>query len=581
MPKAKTILSKATKSRQQLKETVIKSDPLKDYKHTRTAYWGELIIQGLPPWFLWIGRSMLDSDPLVKFALNIRNAMLMPAEIEVECDDPTIATWIQQQWDFIWNHHRNKFTSAKAYGYAALMVKWKEDEHTGFLTIKDVKDYAVEDSRCLLRDNDPVGMRVKGIDVYSPQALWMTYGIQYGNQYGNGILRRMYPAWFEKWMNHGAKRLLQLRMIKDAYIGDIFWYPPNQLVEIPNGDGTATPMPWKDVFREMAENRLAGNAMTLPRLFDDNGNPVTDYTPPQDTGGGSQIFEWNDLCDLKILQAADISKEIIEAAETGSGYSGRSIPFLTTLSVCNDELIEIISCFRRTINTAIWLNWGREPDYNIKAKSLVESFSDDIQGSPLGGGGIGGQPSQQPPTQLVQAAPPNGQQMSEEQVGKTRRLYRVEPKDLKDKGEWLKHHLSKEHFEKFKNERGRLFSDNLASLENYGHGSDDHITYHVDVPHHVAEAAKRKHHADDFHEYLLPQEYADKKKPLSSQHSEQFDEHSYSSTQFNITGTLADEIRALGMQIPDVDLVPTDYGNVSGSGREAEPHVTLLYGIHQ
>ena len=401
------------KSRQEIKATVATTDPLADYENRRTSFWGELIIQGLPPWYLWIGRAMLDSDPLVRFAINVRNAALMPAEITVKAKNEMYAAWIQKQWDFLWNHHRSKFTSAKKYGFAALQAVWKLDERD-YLTLTDCKDYSPEDSKCLVEDNRIVGMTVKGKRVFSPQALWMTFGSEFGNPYGTGILRRMYPAWFEKWMNHGAKKLLQLRMLKDAYIGDIFWYPPDQIVEIPDGQGGVKSMPWRDVFREIGENRTSGNVLTLPLLLDSNGKELTRYTPPQDTGSASQIFEWNDLVDSKILQAADVPREVIEAAETGSGYSGRSIPFLTMLSVCNDELVEMVQCFRRLIEPVIWLNWGVEPDFEIIPSNLVETFSDDTQGSPMGGGAIGGQPGQQPPVQLLQAPPQQGQQFEED-----------------------------------------------------------------------------------------------------------------------------------------------------------------------
>lgn len=418
------------KSRQEIKATVATTDPLADYENRRTSFWGELIIQGLPPWYLWIGRAMLDSDPLVRFAINVRNAALMPAEITVKAKNEMYAAWIQKQWDFLWNHHRSKFTSAKKYGFSALQAIWKLDERD-YLTLTDCKDYSPEDSKCLVEDNRIVGMTVKGKRVFSPQALWMTFGSEFGNPYGTGILRRMYPAWFEKWMNHGAKKLLQLRMLKDAYIGDIFWYPPDQIVEIPDGQGGVKSMPWRDVFREIGENRTSGNVLTLPLLLDSNGKELTRYTPPQDTGSASQIFEWNDLVDSKILQAADVPREVIEAAETGSGYSGRSIPFLTMLSVCNDELVEMVQCFRRLIEPVIWLNWGVEPDFEIIPSNLVETFSDDTQGSPMGGGALGGQPGQQPPVQLLQAPPQQGQQFAEDDEYQYAEVIRIDPSEHK------------------------------------------------------------------------------------------------------------------------------------------------------
>ena len=59
----------------------------------------------------------------------------------------------------------------------------------------------------------------------APHALVVTFDAECANPYGCALLARAYPAWWEKWMPGGAKRTLRLRMIKDAYIGDIFWYP--------------------------------------------------------------------------------------------------------------------------------------------------------------------------------------------------------------------------------------------------------------------------------------------------------------------------------------------------------------------
>jgi len=59
------------------------------------------------------------------------------------------------------------------------------------------------------------------IDLFAPRALVCTFDAECGNPYGCALLARAYPAWFEKWMTGGAKRTLRLRMIKDAYIGDI------------------------------------------------------------------------------------------------------------------------------------------------------------------------------------------------------------------------------------------------------------------------------------------------------------------------------------------------------------------------
>jgi RNA polymerase sigma factor (sigma-70 family) len=379
------------KGREQIKGELLHTDPTRDYHSTRFTYYGELFVTQLPQWRLWTGRMMLTSDPIVNFSLNVRNAALMPAEVIVTAKNPKVQQWVEEQWSFMWNYHRKELTNAKRWGFNPLQVLYKADEG-GLLKISGIKEFAPEDCRALEAGGKMVGERVKGQQLFFPQALWLTFGAEFGSPYGTGCLRRSYPAWYEKWMDHGAKRLLQLRMTKDAYIGDIFWYPPNMIVTLPDG----TQLPWRDMLRELGENRLSGGALTLPRLLDTNGKELTGYTPPQDVAGGSQIFEWIQHCDENIMYGADVPIEVAKASDTGSGYSGRSIPFLVVLSVCTQELSEIVQCVtEQVLRPVAWLNWGGDVEFEVIPRSLVESFSQDTSGSAMAGSAIG-TPASQP-----------------------------------------------------------------------------------------------------------------------------------------------------------------------------------------
>jgi GNAT superfamily N-acetyltransferase/predicted ABC-type ATPase len=392
------------RSRAQIKEQILTQDPTRDYASTRYSYYGELFVQNLPLWRLWTARMMLTSDPIINFSMNIRNAALMATQIKITAKSPKVKVWLAKQWHTLWNYHRPKLLSSKKWGFAALQCVCKLDKATNLIDIKDLKDFAPEDARALQVGNKLCGMRVKGQPVFFPQALWLTFGAEFGGSYGTAITRRQYPAWYEKWMDHGAKRLLQLRMIKDSYIGDIFWYPPNITAQLPDG----TSMPWRDLMREIGENRLSGGALTLPRLLDSNGKELTGYQPPQAIPGATEIFSWVEDCDDNILKGADIPVEVVQAADTGSGFSGRSIPFLVLLSVCNNEIVEIVQCIvQQVLRPLAWLNWGGDVEFEMEPLNLVQSFAGDIQGSAMAGGSIGGQtqqpqeqaPAQQPPSQ--------------------------------------------------------------------------------------------------------------------------------------------------------------------------------------
>lgn len=539
-------------TRGELKEE-LQSDPTKDYHYTRYNYFGELFVQNLPLWRLFTGRMMLTSDPIVSFSMNIRNAALMALEVEVEAKKPEVAEWVKKQWNKLWDYYRIPMVSAKEFGFSPLQIGWKKDEQ-GILNINGLKDFAPEDCRGKERSGNLIGMSVKGQPLYFPHALWLTFGAKYGNAYGNPILRRQYPAWYEKWMERGAKRLQQLRMIKDAYIGDIFWYPPDMLLEIPDGAGGTKALPWKDVLREIAEARTSGGALTLPRKFDDNGKELTGYQPPTAISGSTEIFNWVEYCDENILKGGDIPYEVVQASDTGSGFSGRSIPFLVLLSVCNGEATEVVQqTDERGLRPVASLNFSGDPEYTIKPKSLVESFSADISGSSLAGGSIGGPVGTQQ-QQGGQGVPQAVQQQYSEQhaelplISKLSNRFGYKPATAPTmKG-----------FSTTVHPKGHSITWNTAS-ENWTHSTKEGKTTRGVGVNSLA------HHLNGLHG--IPSQHEE-----SSPQKEPEPPHEFSCLLFNLPGDVAFEVRQLSEMIPSEDL--------ADDGREMNPHITLKFGLH-
>ena len=187
-------------------------------------------------------------------------------------------------------------------------------------------------------------------------------------------------------MPGGAKRTLRLRMIKDAYIGDIFWYPPDRRFELPDG----REITYRELAREIVESRHTGGALTLPLVYDSGGRKLIDYTPPQGVSGYTQIFRWKTDLDLEIWKALEVPPEVIQASNSGSGYSGRWIPFAVALSAVHMELAELVRCIDRDILRPIaQLNFGRRMQYEIRPKSLVERYAEmfGTQRTRMAGGG--------------------------------------------------------------------------------------------------------------------------------------------------------------------------------------------------
>jgi hypothetical protein len=355
-------------------------------------------IDELPPFTLHIA-ELMRFDPQVRIGLGARNGLLMAAEVDVTGPDAAVVAWVQHQWNALYSGSAHQLLRAKLYGFLPFEVVYRRaagGPFAGLLEIDRLIDHPPRDVRLLMRGDQIVGFEEmqnaeRGMRngagfpsstpqsaIHNPQsflapaALVCTFDSDCGNPYGCALLARAYPAWYEKWMPGGAKRTLRLRMVKDAYIGDILWYPPNQYVELSDGRQVS----WRDLSREIVESRTSGGAMTLPLLRDSLGNKLIDYTPPQGVAGHTQIFNWKRDLDLEIWKALEVPPEIIQASSSGSGYSGRWIPFAVALSAVHQELVELVRCVDRDILRPIaQLNFGRQPQYEIRPKSLVETYS--------------------------------------------------------------------------------------------------------------------------------------------------------------------------------------------------------------
>jgi hypothetical protein len=327
-------------------------------------------------------------DPQVRIGLGARNGLLMAAEVEVTGSDQSLVAWVQHQWNTLWNAAAHQLLRAKLYGFQPFEVVYRRaprGEFAGLIEVARLADRHPRDCRLLVRGDEIVGFesvardsvavfrtRSDGLRVLAPAALVCTFDSECTNPYGCALLARAYPAWFEKWMPGGAKRTLRLRMVKDAYIGDILWYPPNQHMTLTDGREVS----WREMAREILEQRHSGAALALPLMRDSLGNKLIDYTPPHGTPGATQIFQWKRDLDLEIWKALEVPPEIIQASSSGSGYSGRWIPFAVALSAVHQELVELIRSVDRDILRPIaQLNFGREGQYDIRPKSLVETYS--------------------------------------------------------------------------------------------------------------------------------------------------------------------------------------------------------------
>lgn len=359
-------------------------DPMSDYRQSR-FYAAELTLQDLPLFRLW-HCFLMETDTTVGFAERIRNAALLQGEIEITATDPAVGKFVREQWDTLWNLHGASLAKTKRYGFSGYQVLFTKRDESDLIEIDDLRVLSPYDVRPRTIGGRVVGIEVKGNQLFMPQGLWTTFDAE-GQVYGKSIYRRAYPPWFEKWMDHGAKKVMQQRMIKDAYLGLKGRYPKNEFVKHPDGRD----IPWRDYLREMLDNSLAGASMVIPSDTAD-GKYKFDVEGMTDSGSPEGIYRWIDALDQDIAKGLDVFPEVIQASQTGSGYSGRSLPVAMFLLAVQSEFAALVQAITyMTLEPLAWANFGNA-DFAIKPKSLLETFAEQMQGSPMGGGAMGGDP---------------------------------------------------------------------------------------------------------------------------------------------------------------------------------------------
>lgn len=370
----------------------------RDYRDPVTGRFPRFSLENLPPFTLAQADVML-LDPHVVFGLLVRNGAILSAEVEWSGDEAQVR-FAQAQWERIWHNFGGALLRTKRYGWMPFEVTFKEitdGEFRGMLGVKGLHDFHPRDARVMVRGGDKAGIRFRRqigtpeTTLPFPASLWCTYDSQFGNWYGRSINENSYVPFEEKWRDHGAKDVLRLRMMKDGYRGDIFWVP-DQIIEIPDPTTQEKKRVHAlDLFRRAQESRLAGASMTLPRLFGKHGEELTGYEAPHDNGRPEGILAWNERLDWEIWKGQGVIREVFEAAATGSGFSGRSVPLTNFLGIVSEEFKWILADVMHDLLLPLThINFGRDPLIQARVRPLVETYAEDVSGSSLAGNAIGG-----------------------------------------------------------------------------------------------------------------------------------------------------------------------------------------------
>lgn len=358
------------------------------------------------PQFSLLAAEYMRFDPKVTLGLATRNGLLLNAKVKVEADREDVKVFVEKQWEKIWARGGSQILRTKEAGYAGFEIMYQQQDRgpfAGKIVFNSLKDFHPADTRPLIRRSKVVGLTLRrirrrkfaaattgrGIPIWSPKTLWLTFRRRHGHWFGESLLEHSYAPWFEKWMRGGAIKLRQLRMVKDAWIGDRILYPSQGLE-----DQEGNILNWRDMAREAAEMRVSGGVMGFPSDRNSEGNLKVEYMPPTSVEGATEIFNYSNELDKEILQGIETPSEVLEAASSGSGFSGRSIPFVSFLAILQEEFADYVEQIdEQALQSLVSMNFGSDTFYTITPVSLIERIG-ELMGDGQSTGAGGSRPGQ-------------------------------------------------------------------------------------------------------------------------------------------------------------------------------------------
>jgi hypothetical protein len=330
--------------------------------------------------------------------------------------DDQVGRYVKEQCERFWDRGVPSIQHGYEYGWVGCENIYTDED--GVLKWDNLSHFAPRDTYLLTQDYTPIGIRVKNVlscprpldlwmagDEVPAKGLWYAHNPRYNTFYGQSQLLAAWRPWRRLAWKDGAEQVLDGAMYRFGYQGPIMRYPDEDLqgpTGVPNTtqDSQGRPRRYaRDIMRQIGEQYKAGAVVGLPSKRDAKGEYMYDMTLPAGTLVGlNNLIDGVEHLGKQITQGIGVPPELLEASETGSGYSGRRIPmdaFLANQQQIADAILKLF--VDQILTPLVRRNFGWGIRFNVQVKSLIKSHAKAAQ-------------TQNPGTTNAQAGQPAPQQ---------------------------------------------------------------------------------------------------------------------------------------------------------------------------
>lgn len=399
-------------------ERQLLAEPLTAGYRPTLPLWQLFTSDAIPQFFLLRDIELMMTHPVIRVSLDFFKGGVGGAEFwggpdpneenggkgKPISDSPEITDFVQAHCHRYWDRGVPKVQGGYEYGWMGLEPTYADED--GRLCWTDFEQFSPRDVFLLTIDGRPAGVRVKNItqpgrsksmaeggggvvDLWSAskdvpaKGVWYAHNPRYSSFYGQSQLLGAWRPWRRLAWRDGAEMVADGGVYRFSYAGPILFYPEEDLQAAVGTPYTAQDSqgkgrrPARDVAKQMCEQLKAGAGM---------GFPSTHY--PSDWGGQRKWeVEWptpklnvdHIIAYIKYLidqirYGVGVPPEVMEASETGSGYSGRSIPlegFMLLQQRLADALLLLF--VNQILSPLVRWNFGPTAKFNVQVRNLLET----------------------------------------------------------------------------------------------------------------------------------------------------------------------------------------------------------------
>jgi hypothetical protein len=379
---------------------------------------------GTPNIYVYRDLEPMLTHPHVVQTLGYYKSGITGAEFDVKANSSEVGEFVLSQTKRFWDRAIPVVQHSYEYGWLGAEIIYAEER--GDIVFDMLKDFAARDTFVLTINNQYVGVRIKhvegqgNIDLWGPRwtgddddhaldrihhvgenahepwmggvvpakGFWYAHNPRWSLWYGRTQLLGAWRPWRRLAGVDGAETVIDGGIYRFAYQGPMIFFPPEDFKRANVAQGQSVFEYARDKAREMAEQAKAGMSSAFPS---------TQY-PPEQGGGKKWDMKWPDkvitvdplINYAKYLKdeisfGIGVPPEIMQAAETGSGYSGRRIPMETFFAEQQVNANLICRAWdEQGLRALVFWKFGPDAWYELTVKSLLKTKTMDSQkeGSP-------------------------------------------------------------------------------------------------------------------------------------------------------------------------------------------------------